>query len=86
MRACSSVKPVRRGGYELIATSLVQQLGEMKDRRMRSTAWVWFVGCAAWIGDGVVHVRLHSLPHAKLAFMVALVFFVAGLFYRNQKT
>jgi hypothetical protein len=53
---------------------------------MRNTAWIWFVGCAAWIGDAIVQLRLHSLPHAELAFMVALMFFVAGLYYRNQKT
>lgn len=51
---------------------------------MRKTAWIWFVGCVAWIGDGVVHLRLHSFPHAKLAFMVALMFLFAGLFYRQQ--
>jgi hypothetical protein len=53
---------------------------------MRKTAWVWFVGCAAWLADGVVHLRLHALPHAELAFMVALVFLAAGIFYRSQKT
>ena len=35
--------------------------------------------------DGVVQVRVHSLLHAQLAFMVAMLFFVAGLFYRQQK-
>jgi hypothetical protein len=53
---------------------------------MRNTAWIWFVGCVAWLADGVIHLRLHALQHAQLAFMVALVFLVAGLFYRNQKT
>jgi hypothetical protein len=53
---------------------------------MRKTAWIWFVGCAAWLIDGVISVRLRSVPHAQLAFMVALVFFAAGMFYRNQKT
>ena len=53
---------------------------------MRKTAWIWFLGCAVWIVDGVVNLRLRALPHAQLAFMVAMVFFVAGLFYRNQKT
>jgi hypothetical protein len=53
---------------------------------MRNSAWIWFVGCAAWIMDGVVNLRVHSRPHAQLAFMVAMVFFVAGIFYRNQKT
>jgi hypothetical protein len=53
---------------------------------MRKTAWIWFVGCAVWLGDGVVQLRLHAIQHAQLAFMVALVFLAAGLFYRNQKT
>ena len=51
---------------------------------MRKTAWIWFVGCAAWFVDGVANLRLHALPHAQLAFMVSMVFFVAGLFYRQQ--
>jgi hypothetical protein len=51
---------------------------------MRRTAWIWFVGCAAWLADGVVQLRLHARPHAQLAFMVALMFLVAGLYYRRQ--
>ncbi len=51
---------------------------------MRKSAWIWFAGCAAWVVDGMVSLRLHALPRAQLAFMVALVFLVAGLFYRNQ--
>jgi len=53
---------------------------------MRRTAWIWFVGCVAWVVDGTISLRLHALPHAKLAFMVAIVFLAAGLFYRGQKT
>jgi hypothetical protein len=52
---------------------------------MRKTAWIWFVGCAAWTVDGVVHLHIHAFLHAQLAFMVALLFLAAGLFYRNQK-
>jgi hypothetical protein len=55
-------------------------------KAMRKTAWIWFVGCAAWLVDGVINLRLHARPHAQLAFMLAMVFFVAGLFYPNQKT
>jgi hypothetical protein len=29
--------------------------------------------------------RLHARPHAQLAFMLATVFFVAGLYYRQQR-
>jgi hypothetical protein len=35
--------------------------------------------------DGVVQLRVHAILHAKLAFMVAMLFLAAGLFYRNQK-
>ena len=52
---------------------------------MRKTAWIWFVGCAAWIADGVVQLHVHALFHARLAFTVAIFFFAAGLFYRQQK-
>jgi hypothetical protein len=53
---------------------------------MRKTAWIWFAGCAAWVIDGVAQLRLRALAHAELAFMLALLFLFAGLFYRNQKT
>ena len=52
---------------------------------MRNTAWLWFAGFVAWVVDGIVSLRLHSPMHAQLAFMVALVFFAAWLFYRKQK-
>jgi hypothetical protein len=52
---------------------------------MRKTAWIWFVGCGVWCADGVVQLRVHALPHAQLAFMLALLFLVAGLFYRRQQ-
>ena len=53
---------------------------------MRKTAWIWFVGCAAWIMDGVVQMHFRARAHAQLAFMLAMLFLVAGLFYRNQKS
>ncbi|WP_263367363.1 hypothetical protein [Edaphobacter bradus] len=52
---------------------------------MRRTAWIWFAGFAVWVADGVVSLRLHSTQHAQLAFLVAMVFFAAGLFYRRQQ-
>jgi hypothetical protein len=52
---------------------------------MRRTAWIWFLGFAAWIVDGFISLRYHSMQHAQLAFLVAMVFFVAGLFYRQQR-
>jgi hypothetical protein len=51
---------------------------------MRKTAWIWLVGCLAWFVDGVVSLRLHSTPHAELAFLLALLFGIAWLFYRAQ--
>jgi hypothetical protein len=55
-------------------------------KTMRKTAWIWFVGCAAWFVDGVAQLRLNALAHAQLAFLIAMVFLIAGLFYRSQKT
>ena len=52
---------------------------------MRRFAWVWFAGCIAWLVDGLISVRLHSWQHAELAFMVALVFGLAGLLYRDAR-
>jgi len=52
---------------------------------MRRSAWIWFVGCAAWLVDSLISFHLGSVPRAKLAFMVSLVFLAAGFFYRSQK-
>jgi hypothetical protein len=52
---------------------------------MRRTAWIWFAGFTAWVFDGIVSLRLHSPMHARLAFLVAIVFFTAGMFYRRQE-
>ena len=52
---------------------------------MRKTLWIWFVGCAAWIFDGLISLRYHDPLHARLAFCVAMVFLVAGFFYRAQQ-
>jgi hypothetical protein len=51
---------------------------------MRKTAWIWFAGFAAWVFDGLISVHYHDWLHARLAFSVAMVFLVAGLFYRRQ--
>src|SRR5580658_2658492 len=51
---------------------------EVAKRMMRKTAWIWFVGAAVWFADAVVQLRLHAQAHAKLALMLALVFFAAG--------
>jgi hypothetical protein len=52
---------------------------------MRKTAWIWFVGCAAWFTDSAIQLRFHARAHAQLAFMLALLFLVAGIFYRREQ-
>jgi len=57
----------------------------IKRGRMRRTAWIWFVGCAAWLVDSGVSFHFGAVARAQLALMVALVFLAAGFFYRSQK-
>ncbi len=52
---------------------------------LKRTAWIWAAGAAAWAVDGGVALTLHSSQHAALAFLMALLFLVAWLFYRGQK-
>ena len=52
---------------------------------LRRTAWIWLVGCIAWTVDGLISLRGHSLPHAQIAFLMALLFGIAWLFYRMQR-
>ena len=54
------------------------------DSMMRKTAWIWFAGFLAWLADALISLRMHNMLHARLALMVAIVFFTAGLFYRRQ--
>ena len=51
---------------------------------MRRFAWIWFVGCLAWLVNGLISARLHAWQHAELSFLVALAFLFAGMFYRSQ--
>jgi hypothetical protein len=53
-------------------------------RIFQKTAWIWFAGFAAWLADALLSLRMHNVLHARLALMVAIVFFTAGLFYRRQ--
>ena len=50
---------------------------------MRRTAWIWLVGCVAWAVDGLINAVKHEVQHAELAFLVALLFGIAWLFYRG---
>jgi hypothetical protein len=52
---------------------------------MRKTAWIWLVGCCAWTLDAAVSLSVqHSAAHAYLAFVLAILFGIAWLFYRSQ--
>jgi hypothetical protein len=51
---------------------------------MRKTAWIWFLGFAAWLADSLISLRFHNVLHARVALVVAIVFLTAGLFYRRQ--
>ena len=52
---------------------------------MRYVAWIWFAGFAAWLIDGLISLHFHSIQHAEVAFMVAMLFLAAGFFYRQQR-
>ncbi len=52
---------------------------------MQKTTWIWYLGFAVWLADGLVSAHYRNLLHARLAFMIAAVFFAAGLFYSRQK-
>ncbi len=41
---------------------------------MKKTAWIWFVGLAAWALDALINLRPHNWLHARLALIVALLF------------
>ena len=58
---------------------------ESGPNRPRDFTWIWFLGFAAWALDGTFWLRLHAAPHAKLAFMLALLFLVVGIFFRSQR-
>ncbi|WP_260703677.1 hypothetical protein [Edaphobacter flagellatus] len=52
---------------------------------MKNFAWIWFVGCAAWLASGLIALRQHAFQHAQLSILVAMVFLAAGFFYRRQQ-
>lgn len=64
-----------QGSYEIMG---------VRRTAMQRFAWVWYAGCAAWLVDGGVSLTLHAWQHAQLAFIVALVFLMAGVFYQKQ--
>ena len=52
---------------------------------MRWSVWIWAVGCAVWVLDGLLALRAGNLPQAKLAFLLALLFAIAFAFFREQQ-
>ncbi len=52
---------------------------------MQRTAWIWLLGCVTWAIDGAINVALRALQHAELAFLMAILFGIAWLFYRGQR-
>jgi hypothetical protein len=52
---------------------------------LKRTAWIWAVGCAVWCIDGGISVYQHAAPHAELDFLMAILFAIAWLFYRDQQ-
>jgi len=51
---------------------------------MRRTAWIWAAGCIAWTVDALVCLHVRNVPHAQLAFLLAIMFGIAFGFYRTQ--
>lgn len=47
-------------------------------------AWIWMVGCMAWLFDGLLRAHLRDWTHAELAFLVAAMFAGAWFFYSRQ--
>ena len=41
------------------------------------------MGCVAWTVDGLVSLRYPIKQHAELAFILAVLFLIAWLFYRQ---
>lgn len=52
---------------------------------MKNIPQIWRVVCAVWLVDAFICVRCGSRQHARLAFRVAMLFFAAGMLYRQQR-
>jgi NADH:ubiquinone oxidoreductase subunit 6 (subunit J) len=52
---------------------------------MRNLAWIWFVGCGAWIIDAGISLIYRNWLHAWLALAIAALFFAAGLMFRKER-
>ncbi len=82
------------GHYEMGVTLRYKSCSEAQRRNpvpgrvqwcMRRTAWIWLLGCVAWAVDGAVNVLKREPQHAELAFLMALLFGIAWLFYRGMR-
>jgi hypothetical protein len=53
---------------------------------MRNLAWIWFVGCGAWIIDVGISLGYRHWLHAVVAFAIAALFFAAGVMFRKERS
>jgi hypothetical protein len=51
---------------------------------MRNYAWVWLLGCVAWMVDTAINIAYRNPQHAALALIMAVLFGIAYAFYRIQ--
>ncbi len=57
----------------------------MHRKLLQLGSWIWAAGCIAWAVDGLLCLRYPDKSHAVLGFLMALLFGIAWLFYRQQK-
>lgn len=51
---------------------------------MRKTSWIWLAGMIAWLVDAGVDVHYRATQHAELSLLLAALFGIAWLFYRQS--
>jgi len=51
---------------------------------MKKWSWVWLAGTIAWLFDAVVDLRYHATQQAELGFLLAVLFAIAWLFFRQS--
>lgn len=52
---------------------------------MRKTAWIWALGCLVWVFDTALHAHRQDWGNAGIGLLLAVLFFVAWVFFRQQK-
>ncbi|MBV8454522.1 MAG: hypothetical protein JOZ29_19950 [Deltaproteobacteria bacterium] len=48
--------------------------------------WIWFAGGIVWWGDALLALHYGHRAHGALAFLVAVIFLIAGWIWRRQAT